>query len=372
LYPESFPYHSVSIARVVDPGLYAGVDVRQHTETSLDCALTLAEAARAGACEGLDAAVVSDPVWRAPLGGAQQHTECRLLRSLRVSVPGVGRFSVFPIEEARGGMPDPDQGLGGTGGEVLSHLRQAFPQALIQVDRPLYPREGYLALNRIDPGRNLLDLQEVACGFDAVEVLSGRDVAGARLMLKAWFKMLNDGRKVIATGGSGSRTVTAEEGGGARTFVYCPRAAGSPTADEIARALTRLKEEPNAFVTNGPFVDVTLNGRPIGSTQQAPEGKAQMRLRVSAPGWIDVRRATIYRNGEVAQQLALEEPTKPLRCDRIVELDASRDCWFAVVVEGDRPMWPVYCGGADAPTPFAVTNSFWVDADGDGRVRPAG
>jgi hypothetical protein len=35
-------------------------------------------------------------------------------------------------------------------------------------------------------------------------------------------------------------------------------------------------------------------------------------------------------------------------------------------------MRPVYPGtGADAVVPFALTNPFWIDADGDGVVSPA-
>ncbi|MHC5034617.1 MAG: CehA/McbA family metallohydrolase, partial [Planctomycetota bacterium] len=207
---------------------------------------------------------------------------------------------------------------------------------------------------------------------DALEVLSGRDVAAADGVLTWWFDLLNSGRQVVATGGSGSRTAVGVEGGSARTFVHCAAGDAKAAAAEIAAAVRRLKRVPNAFVTNGPFVEVTLNGRPIGSLQSVEDDKVRMELRVRAPLWIDVSKATVYCNGHIAEEVEIPEPTKPLRCDRVLGLEVPGDCWFVVVVEGERPLVPAYCGGSSAPTPFAVTNPFWVDADGDGEVHPGG
>lgn len=357
------------LERVVDPGQYVAVDFRQHTDASPDCSLTLNERILADACEGLDGAVVSDPVFRSALVGRPLETGLCLIPGFRFERFGVGSFSFFPLGIAGRGEPDLPALLepGLEAADLLRTARGVFPEAVIQVDNPLDEQKGYFALSGFNPPMHRHRPPGFSDDFDAVELLSGRNVEAARKLLAYWFSLLNSGRKVMVTGGSGSRAIVGEEAGVARTFVHCPRAAAPPTPTEILAAVRRLKQAPNAFVTNGPFINAELNGHPIGSLQAVREPGAQLRLRVYAPLWVDVSKVAVYRNGEVVEEFTLSEATRPLRCDRVLELDTSSDCWFVVHVEGDKPMLPVYLG-PDSPTPFAVTNPFWVDADGDGEV----
>lgn len=356
-----------ALERAVDAGAYLAVDLRQYTDASPDCSLTLDERALSDSCEGLQAAVVSDPVLRTVLAGAPSQGECLLMPGCRLALDGQGSFSFYPVEEAPGQHTDiwalakPDR----PAAQVLKDIRERFPKAIIQVDSPLDQQAGYFALAGFEPGLHVPALVD----FDAVEVLSGRDVAGARKALACWFYLLNSGRKVMATGGSGSRATFWETAGCARTFIRCPKEGAVATADEVKAAIARLKTTPDAFVTNGPFIEATLNDKPFGSLQTVRDGQARLQLRVSAPLCVDVAKATVYRDGEAVQEIPIPETTTPLRCDRVVMLEARRDCWFVVVVEGRKPMSAVYSGGPAAPTPFAVTNPFYVDADGDGEVR---
>lgn len=355
----------MSLQRAVEADGYVSADLRQHTEESLDCALTLAERALADACEGLDVAVVSDPVYRTVLVGTPSPSECTLIPGLRLELEGVGSFSVYPLEAAAP-VPDLEPVLrpGRPAGDVVADLRRLFPDAVIQVDNPLDRRKGYFALSGWAQGPP----PSGAADFDAIEILTGGDVPTARTLLRHWFSLLNSGRRVMVTGGSGSRAIGEEVAGTGRTFFHCPRQRATVSAAEAVAALRALRTAPNAFVTNGPFIEATLNGQPIGSLQTVPPGRVRMQLRILAPLWVDVTRFTVYRNGRPVEESLLPAPTGPLRCDRALELDAAGDCWFVVLVEGRRPMSLVYPGGADAPQPFAVTNPFWVDADGDGQV----
>ena len=363
----------LSITRVVDPGDYVAVDFRQHTSAGPDSALTVGERTSANAVEGLDAAIACDPVpCTAPAGNGPPGS--LLLSGMRVEADGFGAFSLYPL-----GRP-PEFGDGAhawqaavsadvygmlAAGEgppaVLGALRQAYPDALLQVNAPLDPRTGYYDCAGLMPRRGreprLPDLD-----FDALEILTGSDSAGARQLLPCWFALLNAGRRVMVTGGSASRALWGQVGGIARTYVHCPG------GGDIEAAILRLKDQPNAFVTNGPFIEATVNGRPIGSTQTVTDGTARMELRVLAPRWVSVSRITVYANGEPVREVPVNGPESAARCDLGLDLAVGGDCWFAVVVEGDAPMQIIY-GSANAPTPFAVTNPFWVDADGDGKVR---
>jgi hypothetical protein len=60
-----------------------------------------------------------------------------------------------------------------------------------------------------------------------------------------------------------------------------------------------------------------------------------------------------------------------VRFDDTIELDASRDGYAIVRVDGDRPMAPnVGDVHSFLVYPLAVTNPIWIDGDGDGNVTP--
>ncbi len=363
------PSVELLLERLVEPGDYVAVDFRQHTGASLDCALLPAERALTSAAEGLDAAVVSDPVFRAAVVGVPRDADCRLVPGFRFRRHGVGSFSVFPLAAAEDAEPDLSGVLapGLTADGVLPRLRELFPAALIQVDDPLDEGTGYFELCGFAPTLHRHSPAGFSEDFDAIELLTGRDVAGARKLLPYWFWLLNKGRRIMVTGGSGSRAIQGDVAGLARTFVHCPAETRPPSARDIVAAIRRLKEVPDAFVSNGPFIEAALDGQPIGSVQTARAEVAELRLKISAAPWIDVRRVSVYRNGTAVHQFDLAETEGTVRWDDALEVDTSADCWFVVRVEGDRPMRPVY-PGPHSPTPFAVTNPFWVDADGDGEV----
>jgi hypothetical protein len=170
------PGHTVELAPVLEqsvaPGEYVSVDFRQHTDASLDCALTLAERALSDACEGLDAAIVSDPVFRTVLVGVPRQAECCLMPGFRLVLDGVGSFSLFPLQD-KGGQPPDIWAVAKRGrpvGEVLKDIRHRLPGAIIQVDGPLDERSGYFALSGFEPGAQAPALAD----FDAIELLSGR------------------------------------------------------------------------------------------------------------------------------------------------------------------------------------------------------
>ena len=158
----------------------------------------------------------------------------------------------------------------------------------------------------------------------------------------------------------------------ARTYIHCPTRTEYPTARELEAALRRLRQSPDAVVSNGPFIRATLNGNPVGSTQSATGGSARLKLQVHASIWVGVDRVKVYRNGVVVESFVPERSGETLVCDRELDLKTDADCWFVVLAEGDSTMAPLYPGREQsAVLPFAFTNPFWVDADGDGAVNVA-
>jgi len=363
---------TLDLKRVIDPGDYVAVDFRQYTDASPDCALTLQERVMTNECEGVDASVLCVPYGASapvPQGAGDSPA---VIKALELRSSRLGSFSVLPLrggrEQAWLALPPVHRTEREPEG-FFRRVRMYFPDALIQVNCPLDERLGYFKLTGLSPEGPKAKESHFCAHFDAMELLTGRDVGAARKLLPYWFALLNQGRKVLATAGSGSRAVMWEEAGVARTYVHCPTQLRYPSARQLREAIARLRDSPNAFVTNGPFLDVSVNGLPIGS-QQAARGAVEVHLRVLAAPWLDVSKAKIYKNGRLVSELDVPPfAERPLRLDAKVNVEVQADCWLVALVEGEKGMWPVYCGrGTAAVVPFAATNPFWLDADGDGVI----
>jgi len=347
----------LTLRRVLKPGDYAAVDFRQHGADSLDCALTPQERLMTERCEGLHGAVVNAAsAADLPLPELSRAGPA-LIPGMEVPFAGAGRLGIFPVGHSFNiGRQVLDEAGAGTA-SLCRTIRRYFPRAIIQMSR----------LPGVVPDQR--ELSGGAASFDALQILAGPDVAGARELLPGWFRMLNDGQKVFVTGGSGSGGVQDPLAGVARTYVHCPRLYPFPSTRELTRAVLRLAEVPNAFVSNGPFLDVTVNGKPIGSLQSVMGEEVSMTLHIPALPGIQVNRVLVYRNGELLRELtlSLQESTGGWR--HTLALKTPQDCWFVVQAEGDKAIIPLYGGrGEDAVVPFAVTNPFWVDTDGDGAI----
>jgi hypothetical protein len=202
-------------------------------------------------------------------------------------------------------------------------------------------------------------------------------------------------RKYTATGNSDSHGTAGDEPGYPRNYFWAGHDdPGRATDRELSRAI----KDHRVIVTNGPFVELSINGAPIGAEVAATANKASATITVRAPSWIDVKRWRLIGNGEIVAsgEVALQENT----WTTTVELNVPRDMWFVVEVEGDQSMFPVLppneippfniseaVGSLAGPfgfgstsaltppttfaiTPFAFTNPIWVIADGDNTFTP--
>ncbi|MDP6438606.1 MAG: hypothetical protein QGH74_03130 [Candidatus Brocadiia bacterium] len=341
-----------TLRRVVDTSGWAAVDFLQRCDEAPDSALKLEERALLNRAEGLDAAVLVRHWPTGPRQAGAEATGRGLLPALRVATPHTRGFTVLPLsdEMATGAvMLTPPARWGKGAEEVFGGLRAFFPRALFCLDAPA-------------------DDAQPSEHFDAVFLLTGGDTLKARRHLKRWFGLLNRGRRIVALGGSGSGSAGDLPALSARTFV-----ATSAEGGNLREVIRSLGQRPNAVVSNGPFLEVTANGQPIGSTVRSDGGRVNVRVRVLAPEWMDVARVRVFSNGAIAHELKVGSREGALALERTVEVAAERDGWIVVVATGDRAMTAAYSDedGLGA-VPFAVTNPFWIDADGDGLVSLGG
>ena len=154
-----------------------------------------------------------------------------------------------------------------------------------------------------------------------------------------WYRLLNCGFRISP--GAGTDVFTNWRGinsipGLARQYVHLN---GEFRWD---RWVERYREG-RAFVTNGPLLTFEVNGQPMGSVINAPDG-APYRARISAEvqSRMPVEEIEIIQNGQVIESRKIPAGSENSRIEKEVMVD--RSSWFAVRVAG-----PPTRGLASAP-----------------------
>jgi hypothetical protein len=228
--------------------------------------------------------------------------------------------------------------------------------------------------------------------------------------LDDWFQLLNRGVFRPILGNSDTHGTYSTEAGIPRNYVRSStdlpqQISSGEVADNVRAMLT--------FPTYGPFVELSLNGQPMGSRVKVQKGQpVTLKLRVQSPLWFDVDRIEIYRNGELIREVTGSATCKPgsdscirVPNDRVINYDAAikdtpeRDAWYAAAVMGldGKLLAPIYSSkpvgrlgifeliqrltpllpplrsfrtplspSQTKVRPYAITNPIWADVDGDG------
>ena len=245
----------------------------------------------------------------------------------------------------------------------------------------------------------------VLCDEDSVIAAGGLD---------DWYNLLNyprpDGsyRKYTATGNSDSHGAHLDEPGLPRNYFWVGH--DDPERITGAQLVEAMKSHHN-IISNGPFINMTIDDKPVGSEVTA-SGSVRVNITVQAADWVGADRMRLVGNGEVVRGL---EPNQsddywgwiPIELDSEGKFAASydvpvtKDTWFVLEVESSKNMFPIHSPqdippfnfsdvigslagafgfGAGVPgldqtfvfpmTAFAFTNPIWVVADGDGEFTP--
>jgi len=253
------------------------------------------------------------------------------------------------------------------------------------------------------PGTVLLDKSPTAdpgaSGLDNVEAV----FPGA---VDDWFHMLNQGYRHTVVAASDTHGDVGEEPGAPRTYLRF--GFDEPTRIEAGQLVDVVKNQRAVTLSHGPFLTFTVtvptaNGGQtepahIGKEVDAPDGKATIQYRLTAPPWVSVGRLHVYVNGRLVQRIPID-PKRNLASNApdgegpltgAIPLVLSRDSWVVLEAVGDKPMFPVVTGteepfllisdavGALAgplgiaattdigavvvgnPQPYALTNPIWI------------
>lgn len=271
---------------------------------------------------------------------------------------------------------------------LLEHYRMPFDKADMPAEiRAQLTDEQYEAL----PDQKGV----ILCDGDEVAYPGGLD---------DWFNFLNyprpDGtyRKYTATGNSDSHQAGSmgdPEPGFPKNYIYVGH--NDPQRlrpEELVDGIMNHR----VIVTNGPYIDMMIDGQPLGSTVVSTSGQVTLDLIARAADWVGVEEFTLRANGEIVYEGRITLENGEWRDS--ITLDIDGDTWFVMQARGENNLFPVvqpaevpqidfeqvlgslagafgFGGGVEGlqPSevteirPLAFTNPIWVvdDSAGEGR-----
>jgi hypothetical protein len=376
---ETFrPQISALLEQVVDPGEWVGCDFHLHAEPSYDSQVTLQDRIASLRAEGVRFAVPTDHNVVTDYGPTLMTLEVRDIGT----VPGVevttwdpsfGHFNAFPVPVdpalPQNGAPE-YQRL--TPAALFESLRRFGPDTIVQINHPrLEPAIGYFDLLGLDPTTGTA-ADGFSWDFDVIEVWNGFDLARPEKLERVftdWLALLAAGRRFVATGNSDSHFVRFQWAGYPRTYVRVP---GGDFRD--ARAVLRALRDGRAFVTNGPFLEATVDGKGPGETATVPiGGEARVRIVVRAPPWIPVDTVDVFAGGQLIATRPVAGPRPPpprprprpepplpvVRFDEEVPVSIAASTFIVVRATSLEPIREVFVRRV---LPHAFTNPIWIEA----------
>ena len=377
--------------RVLETPGWIAADLHVHADPSDDSTVPMRQRLSSFVAEGGEVIVSTDhdhisdyaPLIDALQLGDQVHSVVGLEVTSSVSTPAApftaGHSNVFPLTRdplahRKGAIRSEGRRLR----EIIADARALPGDRLVQLNPAREPGQGAIAaegaffthlsigkefdrtlpltspnnesLIEPDPETGVRDLD-----FDAMELLNGPWLSRYRDLRDDWFSLLLQGTRVTATGNSDTHNL--------RWSPAMPRNYVRVTDDAPAHfsetEFIRSLKAGESYVTTGPILDVTVTPPGPG------ESTAQVTANVRTAPWIDASTLRVFLNGQ------LVEERKILESDPIeVELELQGDSFVIVEVEGEAG--EVYASLLPEFVPFAHTNPFYLDADGDGRWTPPG
>lgn len=175
------------------------------------------------------------------------------------------------------------------------------------------------------------------------------------------YAVWNNGLKVAAVGGedSISNLHMSKLVGSHRTYVYT----GERGLD--MHAWLGGMRQGRAFVTNGPLVELSVNGMLPGETVSLPAGGGRIRVQGQVRSIVPLQKVTLFFNGKPVEEVPLTDNRQAADLDKTLAVSASG--WYHLRVEGE----PAQRFPLDTGYPQAFTNPVWVTV-GDRPVRDRG
>lgn len=343
---------TITLAHEVSLEGWHGADLHVHTDSSRDAEAHGGVGARDLVAEDVELAAITDHNHIGALPGFESIAGAEVT----TWAPEIGHFNAFPLAT----LPQ----WQGTNPVALFEEISRDPRVFVQINHPrLDDHIAYFKLGGFDGVK--FAKPDFHLNAHGLEVWNGYDLARPErvfALLAEWRGWLAKGVPLTATGGSDSHGAAGHVPGYPRTYTHAARAA------ELAPQLRAGK----AFVTNGPLLELAVNGRGPGETVSAAgDAPLQIALKVRAPSWMRVETLELWADESLAWTIAIPAaaPGEPLVFDAAFEAPVTARVLQAVAHGGSG--LERLLGRSDV-TPLAFTNPVYVAPTSRlalGRVR---
>ena len=150
-----------------------------------------------------------------------------------------------------------------------------------------------------------------------------------------WFNLLNLGHRYVGLAGSDAHGLSNHTGY-PRTYLYVGH--DDPRALDDRSVVDSIRQR-RVMMTNGPFVEVSVNGMPMGANLRTADGKVEVNIDIQSPPWILPDTGIIWVNGRERDRFPIEMSNG--RFAYSVDLSLEADSWLVVEVTGDQSLFPI-------------------------------
>ena len=232
----------------------------------------------------------------------------------------------------------------------MGHARGALIGYVHPFDEELHPFDA------TEPLSNELPVDMALGKVDYIEILGFAD---HRATASVWYRLLNLGFRLPTAGGTDAMANYASlRGPVGMNRVFVRVGEGALSVDEWLAALRAGK----SFATNGPLLDFTLGGLPIGG-ELALGGPKAVPFTAHLQSIVPIDHLEVVCNGTVARVLALNKPRTSADVSGTLPLRSSG--WCVLRASSDRGEYPVLDG-----YPYATTSPVYVTVKGERPRAP--
>ena len=202
---------------------------------------------------------------------------------------------------------------------------------------------------------------------DLPGIIAG-EKAPSRLL--SWLQILNLGYHIYATANTDSHVV-GHGNGSAFSYIYTANDKPEKINDvEIAHQV----KDGHLVLSNGPFMDIRINGALPGDNIKAVNGKVNAKVKVFTSNWCPVNTVQVLVNGRVDQSLVFTKEKnpelfsgEPCVFEKDIPVSLTSDAHLIIVAYGKGETVGKVQGGVmrNVP-PIAMANPVFVDVDGNG------
>ncbi|HTQ45758.1 MAG TPA: CehA/McbA family metallohydrolase, partial [Polyangiaceae bacterium] len=227
----------------------------------------------------------------------------------------------------------------------MAHAMGALVGYVHPFDEEIHPFDAKEALSNEFP-------VDVALGkVDYIEIVGFAD---HRITASVWYRMLNLGFRLPAAGGTDAMANYASLRGPVgmnRVFVRVPE--GPVSVPEWQAGL----KAGRTFATNGPLLDFTLGGQPIGGEVALAAPNAQLPFTAHLKSIVPIDHLEVVCNGVVVRNLPLTGAR--MAADAKGTVPANKSGWCVLRATSGRAEYPVL-----DDSPYATTSPVYVSVKG--------